>query len=76
MFYRILCDTCMYKQFYLSVKLGSKLCVSGRHFFLLATVAILISLSHTQFQLATLNINKEHKTVESSKLYYLINYKQ
>jgi hypothetical protein len=27
----------------------------------------------TQFQLATLNINKEHKTVESSKLYYLIN---
>jgi hypothetical protein len=24
-------------------------------------------------QVATLNINKEHKTVESSKLYYLIN---
>jgi hypothetical protein len=33
----------------------------------------LISFSHTQFQLATLNINKEPKTVESSKLYYLKN---
>jgi hypothetical protein len=32
-----------------------------------------LSFSHTQFRLATLNINKEHKTVESSKLYYLIN---
>jgi hypothetical protein len=29
---------------------------------------VLISFSHTQFQLATLNINKEHKTVESSCL--------
>jgi hypothetical protein len=29
--------------------------------------------SHAQFQLATLNINKEYKTGESSKFYYLIN---
>jgi hypothetical protein len=28
---------------------------------------VIISFSHTQFQLTTLNINKEHKTVESSK---------
>jgi hypothetical protein len=38
-----------------------------------AIEGLLIYFSHTQFQLATLNINKEHKTVESSKLYHLIN---
>jgi hypothetical protein len=51
------------------------ICVSGRHFFFNSHCGywVIISFSHTQFQLATLNINKEHKTVESSKLYYLIN---
>jgi hypothetical protein len=44
-------------------------------YFLKETIVNSVFISHTQFQLhvATLNINREHKTVESSKLYYLIN---
>jgi hypothetical protein len=46
--------------------------VAKRNYYPLATVANKKKMS-TANTAYTLNINKEHKAVESSKLYYLIN---